>query len=630
MQSFDNFVFNAARREDLTEPLRFAAQRFGELLDPNAHFAASASFALDPVTALGEFLELARAHATSDGNNPSHHVMLDVVERTRAVLVQDPNLNAWYGQRHRAAVAALDLAVDWNAAAAARVGKKAWLIAETTAAGRGAARDLWAVVKDHSSGYRRRLARQVCTICERPSLSTAEWLKFDEEVRVMAAVALAEGRTAARTARLIGRAIARARDSADASSRLLQVLQAAPESFVVAFALEGVRFPQNLRAFGLHRVDPDNPRWEPTTTRDADAALSSLLVTAPNKTFLTANVSAFDFEQAANLAWQRGERLADQYGMQHRAYRIEVAEPLLALRLSDGSLSEQTPNLRRVHAARPRLARPDPRLEQSLRYAALARTERSPVVQVLHAWIALETLARGRGVPTGPYQFLLHNLAPALAVHAVRQSIAATWHIASRAGRRGTARERWLEVERWLGVRGQHRNLPEFNKWVDLMRHEPPPGLRPPTRLPHDATLDDASAVLRELLPTMVPFAREAILRWRWRLAVGNRLSNWCDGIHAEARATLGRMYVMRNSTVHTALTQSAGGDQLAHAAKNIVDAVYEVLPPWLSANQPSWQAFDRLRRRANHVHRTWNHLARPALLNAENLTRPGGDGLTR
>jgi hypothetical protein len=132
VQSFESFAWEAARNRNLTEPLRYAAQRFAELLDPSAHFVAAASFTLDPVTATGEFLELALAHALSGGMNPSHHVMLDAVERTRASLVQDPNLAAWYSIQQAAAVAALDRAVDWNAAATASISKKKWLINETT------------------------------------------------------------------------------------------------------------------------------------------------------------------------------------------------------------------------------------------------------------------------------------------------------------------------------------------------------------------------------------------------------------------------------------------------------------------------------------------------------------------
>jgi hypothetical protein len=630
VQSFESFAWNAARNGALNEPLRYAAQRFGELLDPNAHFAAAASFTLDPVTACGEFLDLARAHASSRGKNPSYGVMLDGVERTRAALVQDPNLGAWYGSQLRLAAAALDYAVDSKAAAKAKIGKQRWLDTQSSSAARGPLRDLWTALRDSGpTGYRARLARRVTSTCADPTLTTAGWLRFDQELRLMAAVAVAEGRTDRRTALLIGRAISRAPTNDAACARLLRVLEAPSEDFIAVFALVGVSNPRNCRDFDLQQVDQQRPRWDSGSPRPNDQALVSLLTSHPSKAFLIARVTAFDFEQAASLAWQRGERLADQYGAEHRAYAIRVSGPVLVLRPSDDVVSEQTVVQRRVHAARARLG-PEPRLEQSLRYAALARDERAPVVQVLHSWIALETLARGPGVTMGPYQFLMHNLARSLAVHAVRQSLASTWHIASRAGRRGANKDRWIQIERWLGVPNTHRNLPDFNKWVDLMRREVPSGLAAPSPLPRDASLDEAAAVLLELLPDMVPFAREAILRWRWRLAVGNRLSNWCDDIEGQAKATLGRMYVVRNSTVHTAITQAAGGDQLAHAAKNIVDAVYEVLPAWLVPGDLPWRAFDRLAKRANHLHRTWNHLAKPALLNAERLTRPGGDGLAR
>jgi hypothetical protein len=630
VQSFEDYAFNAARIRALTEPLRFAAQRFGELLDPNAHFAAAASFTLDPVTALSEFVELARAHDSTEGKNPSHGVMIDAVRRTRAAVAHDPNLASWYPAEYTAVTTALDLAVDWTAAAGSGFSKPSWLVAEASAAARGPIRTMRAALMDPAAGYRPRLVSAVCGTCSQVTLRTAEWLRFDKELQLMAAVALAEGRTGSRLARELGRTIARSRDSATACVRVRSVLEASPEEFFVAFVLRGVRFPKHLAPFGLRAIDPRAPRWLAGHPSDDDLALTALHASCPGETILIATVTAFDFEHAINLAWRRGERLADQYGAEHRVYRISVNDPVLALRRSDHQLSERSNVEQRLHEARPRLRRPDDRLEQSLRYAALARKERAPVVQVLHSWIALETLVRGSGAPTGPYQFLMQTLAPALAVHAVRQSLAATWHIASRAGRRGPDRAKWLQIESWLGVRGQHRRLPDLNKWVELMRQPPPTGLQAPDLLDTDASIDEAAAALAELLPRMVPFAREAVLRWRWRLAVGNRLSNWCDEVHAQAAAALGRMYVMRNSTVHAGLTDSPGSDQLAHAAENIVDTVYEVLPPWLRPSDPAWKAFQRLNRRAGHVHRTWNHLARPALLNAEGLTRPGGDGLTR
>ncbi len=631
MQSFAPQAWQAASRPDLSEPLRYAVQRFGELLDPHAHFAAAASFTMDPVTAAGEFLELARAHASSEGRNPSYSVMLDGVERTHGALVADHNVDRWFSTLLEPALAALDRCLDWGAASAAGIGRRPWLMRETAVAGRGAVRDLWTVMKEPATGYRAQLVDAICDVCREPSLPMSGWLQFDSELRLLAAVALSEGRTDTRLAKTIASRVAGAADNDAAVNRLRAILESPPDRFTVAFAIEGIWRPKSLKPFHLREIDRRRPRWDSTHGAPEDAELAAFCARQDRqRAIVAADVEAFDFEQAATIAWQSGERIADQYAAEHRAYRIQVASPLLTMRTSDGQISEQRARGRRVQYAKPRLRRPEPRLEQSLRYAALARSERAPVVQVLHSWIALETLVRGPEAPAGPYQLLMHDLAPALSIHAVRQSLAATWHVASRSGRRGPESTRWVELERWLGIHNNHRNLPDFNRWVDVMRCEPPAGTALPQPLPLDGSLDEAGALLLQLLPSMTPFAREAILRWRWRLAKGNRLSNWCDEIRGQARASLGRMYVLRNATVHTATTQSNGGDQLAHAAKNIVDTVYEVLPAWLQDGRPTWRAFERLERRAFHVHRTWNHRSREALLDAENLTRPSGDGLTR
>jgi len=546
--------------------------------------------------------------------------MLDGVTRTRAAIVADQNVREWFRLVADAALAALDRCVDWQAATAAGIGKKPWVIRETTAAARGAVRDLRAVLVDAQTGYRVRLVDRIVEQCRQPTLSTPDWLRFDRELRLIATLALTEGRSETRLGDSIARAIARASDSDEAILRLRAALEGPTTEFVVAFSIEGVRQPKHLRRFGLREVSKRRPiTWRSGETCPADDALVSFYASrAANCTVVTTEIAAHDVGQAANIAWQRGERVADQFGAEHRVYRISVVSPLLVLHAEDGAVFNVKTSPRPEYLARARLRGPEARLEQSLRYAALARAERAPVVQILHSWIALETLARGTGAPSGPYQLLMHNLAPALSIHAVRQSLAATWQIASRANRRGPNNARWTELERWLGINGRHRNLGDLSKWVDLMRHQPARGTLVPSPLTPDATLDEAGQLLLELLPEMVPFVREAILRWRWRLAIGNRLSNWCDEIRTQAESSIGRMYVTRNATVHAALTEAPGGNQLAHAASNIVDTVYEVVPAWLEDNRPTWRAFERLRRRAAHLHRTWNHLPQPALLDAE------------
>ena len=317
----------------------------------------------------------------------------------------------------------------------------------------------------------------------------------------MAAVALSEGRTDTRLAALVATRIANAPDSAAAVDRLRRVLGSPVDRFTVVFPIEGIRNPNGLRAFQLREIRRSAPQWNASHTSGSDAALVAFCAGQDSqRTIVATDVDAFDFEQAATIAWQLGERAADQYAAEHRAYRIEVVPPLLVLRGSDGSISEQRSARKQIRYARPRLRRPDPRLEQSLRYAALARSERAPVVQVLHSWIALETLARGPAAPAGPYQLLMHDLAPALSIHAVRQSLAATWHVASRGGRRSPQSARWLELERWLGIRSSHRNLADLNRWVDVMRHTPAAGTTVPRPMGAEASLDEAAALLLELM----------------------------------------------------------------------------------------------------------------------------------
>ena len=346
-----------------------------------------------------------------------------------------------------------------------------------------------------------------------------------------------------------------------------------------------------------------------------------------NTSVLIAPVDAHDVAHARTLAVELVERLADQYRARHRTASIEIDDSSLVLRLRGTHVHAVETSVSVLHEARARLSRPEQRLEQSLRYAALARTERAPVIKILHSWIALETLARGAGSAVRPYPFVMRYVSDLLALHGVRHGLATTWQISSRAGRSGPRRNRWLEVERWLGA-GQDRRLPDLNRWLDLIRADRS-GVQAPRHLARSANAAEAVALFDDLLPSFPPMVRRAVTAWRWRLSVGSRLSNWCDVMEHRAETALGRMYVIRNSSVHTALTQVRASEQLAHAASNIVDTVYEVIPLWLQSGNNVADAFDRIERRSRHVRRAWN-APRAPLLNADKLTMPGGDGLSQ
>lgn len=625
MQSFSPGAWKGANNEHVSEPLRYMAQRLPELLDPHAHFGRSASFKLDPITALRELLSLTSAYSTTGGRNPSTEVVIDALRNTRDILLAEAHLASWFLPERDAAISALAHCTDFAAAKNKKMTAKNWLQSELPSAARGPLRSLRGVLEDPHNGYRTRLLAQVENLAQQGLPIAPDWRSFDVDLQNLAAIFLAEGRSGEALGEAIARKIARAPDTRQALSSLNDVWSAGRQEFIVAFCLPGVRNPKNLAAFDCRKLDHSRAAWESKRRPSQDRRLGEFAA-GEDRAILT-NVQAFDFEQAQTIAFDSAERLADQYGARHRTYSIDVSPDMLLLRVGDGrtKLIEHLP--RRQPTPRALLPAPNEALEQSFRYAALARSERSPIVRILHSWIALEALASEPTCPKRPYAFLQSRLPPVLSLQAVRHGIALSWQVASRAGRRGPNATRWEEVERWLGIRGRDRNLDDLNSWVSLLRGRA--SRKVPKSLPEAASSREAAALFNELLKDFPPFPQKTVEYWRWMLTRGPRLANWCAAMELQARMTVSRMYVVRNFSVHKALTHSDGAGQLSQAAHNVVDVVYEALPAWLETQKATWKSFDGLRRRSHHVLRSWGRNRRPALINAERLTRPGGDGLT-
>jgi hypothetical protein len=631
VQSFEPFVLRAGSNERVVEPLRYLVQRFAELADPHVHFAASATFSLNPVTATAEFLELARLHDLSRAKNPSHGVMRSAVHRTRNVLARDTHLKEWYGGSRDAAVDVLDSGLDDVAAAAAGRGRNRWLSEKVAAAGSGAVRTLHAELADSHTGYRSRLGEAVLAQTSAPITTPEMWRGYDASVRLLVGLLLSEGREGRSMSRAIASIVSRAVDTATAIQQIAVLLDAPPKRFIAAFRVPGVRHPTHSQAFDLRRVREADPRWTVEGASLADVDLASFVSDAPQHAVLTTNVDAFDRWHAYSLAMPRAERLVDQYMAEHRAYGFAVDPKMLILDVDRQLTSNVDQHPRTLPRPRALLKGPAPLVEQSLRFSALARDERVATVKILHYWIALESMVRAPGAGSAPYPFLKRHLPPLLALHAVRQSLSTTWHIARKAGRKSSRAGLWATVEEWLRSTGPENRLENLNTWVDLISALPDaePDKAPPPLVP-GASQETAAMAARYAMGGMTPFAAQSILQWKFLLSMGPRLSGWCIEMEARATAVIERMYVARNSAVHTALTEADGHRQLAHAAENIVDCVFEVLPPWLAASQRPDQAIERLSRRSRHVIQTWNRKPRAALIDAQHLTRPGGDGMKR
>lgn len=631
MQSFAPTVLNAADNQRVSESLRFFAQRFAELADSHVHFAASASLSLDPITAAREFLELSKAYDTSGGKNPSPTAMRSAVHRTRNVLARDANIKDWYPAQRAAAVAALSNCVDTAAAKAAGVPKNVWLGQKTALAGRGPVRLLLNDMVDANAGYRPRLMTRTLAQANSPILAPPTWRSYDNNIRLLAAALLSEGRDGYTTAMSVARSIRTAGNSADAANELRRVLSRPADPYVVAFHLLGITRPHGHTAFDCRWIRNPNSGWRPGSAGSADVELAGFVSGASPNVVLTTSVAAFDSKHAYELAMQRAERLCDQYAAQHRAYAFGVHPEMAMLNVTTLRASRFQPLDRRQPRPRTLMRAPDLRLEQSLRFAALARAERVSTVKVLHSWIALESLVRGPGTANTPYPFLVQHLPPLLALHAVRQAVSTTWHVARKSGQKSNRAARWQSIENWLGVAGPEHRVLNLNRWVDLIEAVSvvPPGAAPAT-LGAGGTAALAAENLSYVMQAMTPFARQNLLQWHFLLELGFRLSAWCVEMEARARATIERMYAVRNSAVHAGVIEAGANRQLAHASENVVDCVFEVLPPWLASGRNPAQAIEAIGNRSRRVTATWNKNARPPLIDAQNLTRPGGDGMTR
>lgn len=404
MQSFKPSIWNVARDSRHSVGLRYAVQRLAELLDPHAHFAASASFTLDPLTGSIEFVELAQAYHLTAGTNPSMSVMVHAAERTRHALTADRNLRRQYAAEHQAAVDALRDAIDFAAAKAAGISKKKWFDPRVAAAARGPMRLLRATLTDPATGYKAILVDSIEAACLTTPATRAEWLQLDDDLRFVASLALADGRDGMRFCRAIGAALARSNDEASAVANLITALNEPAEPHLVALRLLGLRHPLNVTAFGC-RWAPAGGDWGVPVPTAVDTALRNFIRAKRDSAVVITQVDAFDFSHARVLGAERAEQLLDQYRAQHRAYQFAIDAASLVLRTRDSRLNTSDASSTSLMQARARLSKPEPRLDQSLRYAALARSERASVVKVLHSWIALETLSRGQGAPLRPYPF---------------------------------------------------------------------------------------------------------------------------------------------------------------------------------------------------------------------------------
>lgn len=628
--AFQRDPWGVASDARLGRSIRYLAQRLLEQQDPATLFAGSGSSRLDPLSAVVEAQRVALSH-DADGQ-PRYDLARSMLENVQSVLTtHSGDLTAWYGSACGNARTALASALTPPTGTSGPKHLKAHVRSL-------ALRELAALQSSLESApipYRRRLLDKV--IASKPTTSD-EWRQLDIVIDLFGATLVAEGRDGLAFAHAAVKAISGGSNHRGAVAALRTLVDKRAECYDVAVVVLGASRPRDTAGYDCSLIGRPQ-KWPHGASQRADGRLADFrraYGTGSDCWVLVTSVQAFDPHGARARAQAKVQTLLDQYGARHRLVDFRIAEPVLTMQRASENTMRLHHTRRRVDQAYPRSQRPIPQMIETFRYAALARREDIPVVQILHRWIALEALAhdaRGHpmphkqlGAPVGTYAFITSRVPDLVALHATRQSVTATWDVVRTAARMSVHQQAWRQVEQWLGVNTSGK-LGDLTRWTALLGASPSSS---PASLATTTAVRQVAAYVGPLLADLNPFAEQAFRLWNWRLAESGRFTRWASANRAQARTALIRMYALRNASVHSALAQAEGTEQLTVAARNMLDAVLEVLPHWLSPypGQPAWQVLNAISLRYERVIRMNSHGGQ-AHLDIDRLTLKQGDGAT-
>jgi hypothetical protein len=626
LQAFRRDCWEVASRSYLSDALRYLVQRLVEQQDEDTLVAGSGTSRLDPLSAVVEGQRVARSHHV-DGQ-PTYelaHSVLTAVQR--ALTDHQAEFTAWFGAPFQNAKMAL---------AAALSGTRA----RFKAAAQGLASiDLPALEHEFVAGptpLRRCLLDQILS----PPVPLAQE-DLDSVIDMFGATLVAEGRNGAAFANALVACVRAATDHHSSATAIRALVDRPSEKHCVAMILVGSSQPRDVDAFDCALVTTPQ-RWPADCGAEAraDSRLADFKRThaaGNDRSLLVTSVDAFDMHGARDRAGAKAQALIDQYSSRHRIANFKLAGSYLVMRSSDQRTNRphRIPHRLGKGKAYSRTSGPLPQTIDAFRYAALARDTEAPVVQVLHRWIALESLAHGardlplpdgRGRTMRAADFVTQRVADLVALQAIRQSLTASWDVVRIAARRSTSADSWRDIENWLDVVPVSGRLADLTRWTALLAAQP---TRRPTSLTRSTSVRPVAKVVEGQLRSFNPFAEQAFLRWQTLLRDTSRFARWVNSIREDTRVALLRMYAVRNASVHSAVGEVRGAEQLTIAARNIVDAVLEVLPNWLEGH-PSrrpWEALNLVALRYRAVIAA-NLSPGTVSIDADRLTLEAGDGV--
>jgi hypothetical protein len=611
-------VHRSAQAPHLTEGMRFTVLRWVELLEPSNHFCVAASSWIDPLTGIRE-LRNTIEDIRSSGQSRAGEV-LERSETLRRILTMHDRVGNWYPAERAALVTALKAAEQGTPRRPRRNEARARFEArrQKVAASRFAPivtaelADLETELLDPSTGYPQRLLGEIRGWLVQSPDSFVDWRRFDHALKWLAAHAVEHGRDPASLTHRVLSVFEHATSSGQAADDFVAVFGRPQRPYVAAVAVEGIHRIQRAERFECLPVSTI-PSWP-----DATPALNARLVQfrddarrrrAGPACVVLVRCTAWDDGHARQRSVARVAQLVDHICAEHPATDIRLGHSILVLDEQSGDLTDASPKLRSVRYAR--ALKPHKELNRSLRFYGLARQESVPVISVLHTWIALEDLAadarkqtRSGSKPQAPGAFLIPNAAAAVALACARAQLTSIFSELKILAKKADEDASWQELEQWLDVKAFGPPIP-LPKWLRLVRAAPG-GNHGNASLAPDASQAQASAFLWALACRLGPYARFRVEELSRRLRSGGELTNWVGEIRTLAELHLARMRFLRHAAVHRARHSDDAARQLAIAGHDIADAVYEVLPLWLSGENEAWEGLADARRHLQTLLATW------------------------
>jgi len=267
-----------------------------------------------------------------------------------------------------------------------------------------------------------------------------------------------------------------------------------------------------------------------------------------------------------------------------------------------------------------------------LRANALARGETSPVLRILHSWIALEYLAREDAGSNGNGSsrqsppvfsprlegYLPPHLASVAALDGMRAQLVAGWSAVRALALRSERRVGWMEIEAWLGTAGGHpRSLASL---VGLLRT--PAASTAPAHLEPGAPAALAAAFLRAVTADVGPFAGRRLETLGRQFDKGSRLAKTAEGIQVRTLIAVARLKLARHLAVHQGFNAAQASPPLALSAVQVLQSAFEVLRRWLRPGAQASEALAEARRWHEGNLASWRSTA-DLTLDADHLVHP-------